>query len=316
MKYIRLIRHVHRRLLEKHSSPRNKNLLAVGLGWDARQGKPGRKNNSSLVFFVRKGTKARIPPKITLTHLETKRGVNRRRRVTLNTRVIEIGQAVQTGLPAYPLGNNNQFLVGALVAWGAANARSWGFLTVGHGLAGGTGSVVITLPDPPPVTGTVIKSTLNSDPIDAALIRLDPADVGRFKPYLPADGQPLNVRTLDQLAQDGAKKGQQSGVTLSASGQTPFVIQAYVPAQDSSNPIIPAAPNRIDLLYVEGVAGEFQQGTSGAVWLASSGDVDAVQVAGMDPWDQGFGQAMEASLEWAAQLPAVQGHTIQVLAVF
>ena len=321
MGYTELIRRVHKRLLKRHSSPRNKNLLAVGLGWAFKKGKPDPQRGLSFIYLVRKKKKRppaneRIPPTVVVMNSDGKR----RRRITLKTDVVAIGKVVPTGFQAEPQWNDEVFLVGALVSWGEPGNLSWGLLTVGHGLVGRANndrSITVVLPEPPPIVGTLFRSTLSTDPIDAALIRLNnPADVARFNAYLPADGKPLSIRTLDQLWEDGAEANS-GGTTLTASPPPSFAIQAYYPTQDPSKPIIPETPNRIDLLQVSGVRNEFRKGTSGAVWLAASGEVDALQVgANEGGFDKGFGQAMQACLDWAnTQVPGID-QPVQLMAVF
>lgn len=320
----------------------DKNLRAIGLGWAMKGGRHDPSRGQVLVYVVRKKKKLssipeaqRIPRKVTL-YVTVGKGKNRRRRrVVMQTDVVEIPRAIQTGAEAVVNnqdGTQSKFTAGALVRWGQ-NPFSWGLLTVAHGVAnvalgliGAAPNVNISFPGvPAPINGTVLAQTQETDPLDAALIGIAPDIVAaQLAAFLPAPDAPLpTVRTPEQLQEDGME-GQPAGFSLTTDGWRPFVITAYVP--NPAPDLIENGPNRRPLLLVHSHDNYvFVPGTSGSVWVGAGNVVDAIEIATIpDRNDNGvlmhmadrLGQPVQQYLDWAASLPCVGGNEVQLVAVF
>lgn len=319
-------RAIHQRLKRRHRATGDRGLLAVGLGWALKDGKPDSQRGQVIIYLVRKKKKLsrllksrRIPREVAVYLTEGKGKTKRRRRTVLKTDVIELPQAVQTSFMATPSDIDSPFTVAALVSWGSASQLSWGLLTVGHGLANsGTNLAEITINSSTTFSGTVIAKTSESDWLDAALIQLDNLVIeNNLQNFLPQPGDPpAKVRTISQLVSDAnLSSDHPAGYFITPEGPQNFLIWAYFENPPSN--CIQDAPNRRHFLLVKGVPGEFCEGRSGSIWLSNQGFVDAIQIAAFPPtMSDGIGQPMEDYLDWAQSQPDVGGQPVRLIATF
>jgi hypothetical protein len=171
---------IHQRLFKRQRRTGDRGLIAVGIGWAMKAGKPDSERGLGVLYLVKHKKKLagsrRIPKRITV-FLTKGRGARRRRyRATFSTDVVEMLK------PARPTGflldgGTDLFTGGAVVYWPEADgSRAWGLLSVSHGVQ--TDSVVITPPAQSPFNGRVRAHTDASEAaLDAVLIELNPDDV-------------------------------------------------------------------------------------------------------------------------------------------
>lgn len=330
---ISLIHQVHRRLLKRHLATGDRGLLAVGLGWAAKDGRPDAERGLCVVYFVRR-KKRRLPAHRRIrrqVHVFLTRGRGKRRRryrVALTTDVVVTGPAVLTGI-GLQSGVEN-FTGGALVSWPKpSGTQGWGLISVGHAVANAT--VQVNAPGFPSFYGTARYATTADDNLDASFIELDPGDVtAKLAQYLPAPGAPRPAtRPLDDLVTDGDIKSA-AGVSLRIPvlGPVDFTLFHYFPAQNQNDPLLPDSPNAAPLLAAHSdSAGAFVRGTSGSVWRAQTAEVFGLQIGGFpdetdpvtgeviqqDVFKRGLAQPMESYLKWAQ---VQTGSPVTLVAVF
>ena len=235
-------------------------------------------------------------------YLQTKRG---RRRITLPTDVIEIGNMVPTA--ASISSGDERFSGGYLVSWSQSAVR-WGILTVGHAFAtNASGMAVINYGRS--VTGRVLGFTSPQDPIDGALIEISAAQVlALFGPTMSNNPPPLYFRTFSQLVSD--TQNANATCTMEAlQNVSPFQLVGFFSDAGTSGPLIPDLPGLKNLFFGQATQNQvFHPGVSGAAWLVVPHIPAAMQVAGNDPqFNHGFGTSIEMLLRWASLLDEVQG---------
>lgn len=324
MDFIRLIFAHHRRLLRKQLATGDTGIIAVGVGWPSKDGKPDLRRGVSLIYLVRK-KKKRLPQKqrvhrqIPLTIFPSTTGNSKhrkkRRTITMFTDIIEIPKpATLTG--ADIAAGGEEFTAGAVVTWGPAGVPCYGLISVGHGVANlADGQVTITAPAQSSFMGNVYAQTDTNDALDACLIQISAANVQSCLGItLPAAGAPACVvRSVTDLIDD-AKSTHPLGYSLNVGDSKIFTISAFFPQANQQNPLISGCPNRTNLLLTSGNPNEFHPGTSGSVWIGGGGVVDGLQIAGFPTqYERGVGQPMVDYLGWANRQV---GGNLQLIDVF
>lgn len=320
-----LIRKLHSRLKQRQRRRGDKGVVAVGLGWAMKAGKPDKSRPGPILVYAVKKKKKRPPkgqgirPTQTVT-LPAPKG-KPRRRATFKTDVIEVSTGFLTGLRASCAGE--AFTAGAVVAWGSPGATFGGFLTVAHGVPRSrTGTQIVLRWQESTIAGRVIGVTSQASWLDAALIQISDSAIadGPLAPIFE-NSTGVDCRTVGQLVDD-ARVNHPRGLSFTTSGPRPFVVSAFFPSQDPRNPILRDAPQLRELLIVQGVVNEFEPGTSGSPWAASPTVADAIQVGGYTgrdpdtgeiyPFFKGIGQPLSLYLDWAK---AVVREPVRLLAV-
>ena len=305
---VKIVRRIHAELQRRHNKQAGAHdVLAIGLGWAMRGGRPDLARGQVLLYVVRrkmrKVPKHRRVPELIRHTIRASRGRSKRV-VQFRTDVIEVPEIRNTGVITDT--GTEHFTSGALVQWTDGGTQKWALLTVGHAVNGLTNnSVTVEPPGVPSVTGNVLVSTPENAPLDAALIQVPPT-LADSLPDLPG-GAPV-CRVIDDLINDGQKL-HPTGFSLRAGGAAVFTVYGWLPAQDSSAPLLSNAPNRNDLLLVQGRTDDFDPGTSGCVWLGGDAvpQVDAIHIGAFLPdYSRAMGQPMASYLAWAnAQLGTV-----------
>jgi hypothetical protein len=242
----------------------------------------------------------RIPPEVAVFLSRGRGGRKRLRRACFPTDVIEARKnARHTGIEMD--GGAQTFTGGTLVNWNdPQDGPCWGLLSVSHAVA--SEQVRIQPPGKAAFYGTVYARTTLQDSFDAVLIKLKAADVqASLGNFLPTPGSPAPIcRSVEDLFDDG-RNLHPTGKSLTVDSVRDFTIYGYFPAEQAPDAIIDDAPNREHLVVALGENQTFESGTSGSVWKADSGVVDAIQIAGFpDTFARGIGQPMVDYLSWAA----------------
>lgn len=304
-----ILHSIHRRLVRRHHRKGDHGVVAVGMGWPWKDGKPDPEHGLELVYLVKKIKRRPLPHhkiKDPVRVYLTKKVLGRRKRslVTFRRHIMAMPAAVQ--LTGFQLTSGTEsFTGGAVISWtdpkGAG--QMWGLLTVGHGAA--TNTVSVAFPGGDPVDCKVYAQTNANDALDAALVLLDSAVVqGRLQPYLPPARPAPVVRSLGDLANNWQTEPMIVYLRTVA-GPMAFNLTHYFPGP-TNPPIVPQEPNLKDILLGHGALQTFAEGTSGSIWAAQAGPVDAIQVAGYpndDPsalFSNGIAVAIQDYLDWAS----------------
>jgi hypothetical protein len=268
--------------------------LAVGIGKGLKNGHLDANRPLVLHYLVRTKIKNpkkahRVKEKVTLEIGSGKKP----KRITLATDVIEIGNMVPTA--ATVDSDSERFSSGYLVSW----SQGWGFLTVGHGLAGNAqGFARVTYGAT--VSGRVLATTSPDDSIDAALIEVLPEQVQQlFGPIITSASPSLYFRPFTQLVSDTQTHVYSTMEYMN--GVKPLQLISFFSDAGATGPLIPALPGLTNLFFAQSEPQVFVPGVSGAAWLLSPHVPAAMQVAGNDPnFNHGFGVSLELLLRWAA----------------
>lgn len=300
---------IHRRLVKRHHRKGDHGVVAVGMGWPLKDDKPDRERGLELVFLVKKiKTKPlphhKIKDPVTVYFTKKVRGRRKRSLVTFRRHIMEMPAAVR--LTGFPLTSGTEsFTGGAVISWTDPKGAGqlWGLLTVGHGAA--SDKVSVALPGGAAVDCKVYAQTNGEDALDAALVLLDSAVVqARLQPFLPPARPVPVVRSLDDLANNWQTEPANAFLRTVA-GSMAFNVTHYFPGP-TNPPIVPQEPNLKDILLGHGALQTFAEGTSGSIWAAQAGSVDAIQVAGYPNDDNsalfsnGIAVAMQDYLDWAS----------------
>jgi hypothetical protein len=289
----------------------------VGIGWPLKKGRIDAKRGICILYLVRQkkknpAPKHAIPSKHVFFLTPKNSAVKSRHRITFPTDVIEAKPAKHTGVL---MDGGQEYLTGGvLVRWqNASGAACWGIVSVGHAVT--NKNVQISVPGQGPFGGNVIAQTTLLSFLDAVLIQIDPAVVTtKLAQLAPNPGsQPYVCRTLDELFSDGTQ-GFPTGVLRAIGSIRAFTIFGYFPSEDPSTVMINGAPNRLHLVTAIGQDQTFSPGTSGSAWVASSGALDAIQIAGYpNNYVRGIGQPMTDYLQW---VQSQVGASASIVAVF
>jgi hypothetical protein len=306
---VKILHSIHRRLAKRHHRKGDRGVVAVGMGWPMKDGKPDRDRGLELVYLVKKIKKRpragqKIPDKV---RVFLTKGTGRRRKrylATFTRHIMEMPTGVQ--LTGFELTRGTEvFTGGALIRWPDGNGgQSWGLLTVGHGTI--APRVRVALPGGAPVDCQVYAHTEANDALDAALVQLDPADVqSRLGPFLPPARPMPVVRSLADLSNNW--QTEPPGCFLrTVAGPKAFNITHYF-AGPTHPPLVPQEPNLEHILIGHGALETFAEGTSGSIWAAQAGPVDAIQVAGYPNDDDsalfsnGIAVSIGDYLDWASK---------------